>query len=190
MRLRWIDSLKRVRTQTTFEKATIFKVLRNRRRRYVLHYLKQRQETVPVGRIAEQIAAWENGTAVEAVTPEERKRIYISLLQSHLPTLDEANMVVFEENESTVRLTDDAEEIDIYVELVPKNDIEWPEYYLGLSLFSGVFLVAVWQDVAPLTQASDTVWLGFISGLFVLSSIVHHVHSKRQRLGNDGPPPE
>jgi DNA-binding transcriptional ArsR family regulator len=190
MGLRWIDSLDCVRTRNTFEKETIFQILRNRRRRYVLHYLKQRQQTVPVGRLAEQVAAWENETELEAVTPQERKRVYISLLQSHLPTLEEANMIAFEEDESTVRLTDDAEEIDIYVELVPENDIQWPEYYLGLSLFSGLFLVAVWQDVPPLTQAPDIVWLGFVLGLFVLSSVVYHVHSKRQRLGTEGPPPE
>lgn len=37
----------------------VFHVLRNRRRRYTLHYLR-REERAEIGDIAEQVAAWEN----------------------------------------------------------------------------------------------------------------------------------
>lgn len=190
MGLRWSNPLNRPRATNGFDTDTIFQVLRNRRRRYVLHFLKQREELVPIGRVAEQVAAWENEKPVESVSSAERKRVYISLLQSHLPTLEEAEMVVFDEEDSTVDLTEKAETLDIYVERVPKNDIQWPEYYLGLSLFCGLFLVAVWNDVAPLTEAPDLVWFGFVVGLFAVSSVVHHFHAKHSRLGVEGEPPE
>jgi DNA-binding transcriptional ArsR family regulator len=187
---RWVGPLDRLRTTNPYDEETVFQVLRNRRRRYVLHLLKQEEGVVPVGRVAEQVAAWENDKEVAAVTPTERKRVYISLIQSHLPTLTDANMVVFDEEASTVRLTDDAEAIDVYVELAPENDIRWPQYYLGLCAFAGAFLVAVWYDVAPLTEAPDVAWFGFVVVLFGLSSVVHHLHASQLRLGTEGPPPE
>jgi DNA-binding transcriptional ArsR family regulator len=187
---KWVGPLDRLRVRSPFAEETVFQVLRNRRRRYVLHLLKQRDGVAPVGRVAEQVAAWENDKRVEAVTPTERKRVYISLIQNHLPTLGDANMVVFDEESSTIRLTDDAEEIDVYVELIPENDIRWPHYYLGLCAFTGSFVAAVWYGVAPLTEAPDIAWFGFVVVLFVLSSVVHHLHTSRLRLGTEGPPPE
>lgn len=168
----------------------VFGVLRNKRRRYALHYLKQREGGVSVGELAEQIAAWETETPVLDVSSGDRKRVYISLLQSHLPTLAEAGMVVFDDEDSTVRLTDSAADVDIYVELVPEQDIQWSTYYLGLSVFGGVLLAAAWIGLFPLTELPSLVWLGLVVSLFVSSSVVHHVHQRRSRLGHSGAPPE
>lgn len=190
MELRRLQSLKRARAASSISEETVFHVLRNRRRRYALHYLKQRGETVSVGQLAEQVAAWENDTPVEAVSSTERKRVYISLLQSHLPTLDEAGMVDFDDSTSTVGLTEAARNVDIYVELVSKNDNRWPRYYLALAAVSAVFVVGVWSDVEPLTAVPDVVWFGLVVALFTLTASIHHVYSRRIRLGSDGPPPE
>lgn len=173
-----------------FSEETVFHVLRNRRRRYALHYLKQQSERLSVGELAEQVAAWENDTELEAVTPTERKRVYISLVQSHLHQLEDADMIHFDEDASMVWTTEKTDDLDIYVERVPRNDIQWPEYYLGLSAFTGVFLLAVRAGVYPLTELPDIAWLSFAVALFSVSAIVHHVQYRRNRLGNDGPPPE
>lgn len=173
-----------------FDEEIVFSVLRNKRRRYALHYLKQREETVSVGELAEQIAAWETETPLGDVTPDDRKRVYISLLQSHLPTLEEAGMVEFDHDTSTIHLTHAAAEVDIYVELVPEQDIQWSTYYLGVAAFCGTVLAAAWLDVFPLTELPPTAWFGFVVVLFLGSSIVHHIHQQRSRLGHAGAPPE
>lgn len=168
----------------------VFRVLRNKRRRYALHYLKQREEVVSVGELAERIAAWETDTPVAEVSTGARKRVYISLLQSHLPTLQDAGMVEFDDDRNTVQLTEAATDVDIYVELVPENDIAWPTYYLGLSVFTGAVLVFAWGGVYPLTELPPIAWFGFVVALFALSSVIHHLHQRESRLGNAGAPPE
>ena len=74
----------------------IYGLLSNERRRRTLHYLETVQETT-LGELAEHLAAVENDKPVEAVSSEERKRLYICLYQCHLPKLDEADAVEFEE---------------------------------------------------------------------------------------------
>jgi DNA-binding transcriptional ArsR family regulator len=190
MGTRWLSPLRATMSSDSLSEETLFTVLRNKRRRYALHYLKQREAVVSVGDLAEQIAAWETETPVAEITPDDRKRVYISLLQSHLPTLEEAGMVEFDEEDSTVRLTHAAKTVDIYVEFVPEQDIQWTTYYLGVAALAGVFLAAAWVGVYPFTELSPTVWFGFVVALFVVSSTAHHLYQRQNRLGNAGTPPE
>jgi DNA-binding transcriptional ArsR family regulator len=74
----------------------LFDVLANQRRRFALHLLKREgDETVTIGEMAEQIAAWENGIDMAEITGNERKRVYTALQQSHLPKMDNAGVVEF-----------------------------------------------------------------------------------------------
>jgi hypothetical protein len=169
---------------------TVFDVLRNRRRRYALHHLKQREGCVSVSDLAEQVAAWETETPLHEVTPEDRRRVYISLIQTHLPTMENARMVRFDEDATEVRLTEAAGDVDVYIERVPERDIRWSEYYLGLAAFGGCFLIAAHLEVFPLTELPDVAWLGFVTALFTLSAALHFLYQRQNRLGTEGAPPE
>lgn len=67
----------------------------------MLRYLA-RSETTTQGELAEHIAAVENDVDRSEVTSTQRKRVYISLYQSHLPKLEEAGAIDFDENRGTV----------------------------------------------------------------------------------------
>lgn len=190
MRTEWLPPLRGTVGTESLSEETLFRVLRNKRRRYALHYLKQREATVSVGELAEQIAAWETDTPVLNVSADDRKRVYISLLQSHLPELADAGMVEFDEANSTVQLTDVAADVDIYVEFVSEQDVQWSTYYLGVTALAGLFLGAAWYGVYPLTELAPIVWSGFVVALFVLSSVAHYLYQRRSRLGTAGSPPE
>lgn len=169
---------------------TVFRVLRNRRRRYALHHLKQREGAVPVSDLAEQVAAWETETSLREVDAGDRRRVYISLIQTHLPTMEEARMVQFDEDVPEVTLTEAAADVDVYVERVPERDIRWSEYYLGLAGFSGCFLLAAYLNLYPLTELPDVAWLQFVTVLFTLSAAIHFAYQRQNRLGTEGAPPE
>jgi hypothetical protein len=104
--------------------------------------------------------------------------------------MEEAGMVRFDEEATEVTLTEAATAVDVYVERVPERDIRWSEYYLGLAGFVGCFLLAAALDVYPLTELPGIAWLGFVTALFTLSAAVHFVYQRRNRLGNEGAPPE
>lgn len=65
----------------------VFGILSSRRRRGVLRFLATEASEVDHGTLAEHIAARENDKARSDITAQERKRVYISLYQSHLPKM-------------------------------------------------------------------------------------------------------
>lgn len=83
-----------------------FHLLQNGRRRAVLRYLLEHEdvEEVRLGDVTERIAAWDQGTTTGKLDPDHRQRIYVSLYQSHLPTLDEHDVVEFDRSRRTISL--------------------------------------------------------------------------------------
>lgn len=87
-------------------------VIRNPRRRAVLDALRQVEEA-ELSTLAEAVATREYGTTY---TTEERKRVYVSLYQVHIPKLDDYAVVVFEDTDSPVRRGARFEEAVDYVD--------------------------------------------------------------------------
>jgi hypothetical protein len=81
---------------------TVFNILKNRRRRYVVRYLRQHDGAAEIGDLAEHMAASEEETTVEALTSSQRKRVYVSLYQGHLPTMDDAGIIEYDKNRGTI----------------------------------------------------------------------------------------
>lgn len=71
----------------------VFEVLKSPRRRYALYYLRREGGIVELSDLTDQVAVWENDTTPSGLTSEQRKRVYISLYQTHLPKLDDAGIV-------------------------------------------------------------------------------------------------
>jgi len=169
---------------------TLYDALSDRRRRYTLHYLKQRKEPVAVRDLAAQVAAWENEKPVEALTSQERKRVYIALYQSHLSTMDDAGLVEYDADAGTVELTASMADTDLYLEVVPPESVPWSVYYAGLTLANAVVLVLAWLDVRPFSLLPDIVWGPVVLVTFGVSIFVQLYADRQMRIGDAGPPPE
>ncbi len=89
----------------------IFDVLSSSRRRYVLYYLSQHEEPVELPALAEEVAAWETESTVEELSSQERKRVYVSLYQTHIPKLEEVGLVDYDQDSGQVSLTDQSTQI-------------------------------------------------------------------------------
>lgn len=113
----------------------VFDLLSNERRRQVLRYLETTPETT-LGDLAEHIAAIENDKPEGDLTSTERKRVYICLYQSHLPAMDDAGVIDFDEHRKTVTTGGSIEHIQPYLPVDEPTSVAdpWPRYYLGLSL--------------------------------------------------------
>jgi hypothetical protein len=73
--------------------------LNNNRRRFTIRYVDENPSPVEVGNLAETIAEIERGQPMEELDAQARKRVYIALIQEHLPTLDEMDAVYFDERQ-------------------------------------------------------------------------------------------
>jgi hypothetical protein len=175
-------------TEPAIDRNDVFHVLRNRRRRYALHALKSRDEPVELGDLAEQVGAWEYDVAPRELTSQQRKRVYNSLQQTHLPELDETGLVDFERG--TAELTERAHELDVYLEVVPKRDIPWSRYYLALSAVCSALVAAVWLGAPGLEVFSGISLAAFVTVAFTVSAVAHVIAQRNARMGATTEPPE
>lgn len=171
------------------ETTEAFDILGNDRRRYALHHLMSTDEPIDIGDLAQRIAAWENGVDADDVTPTERRRVYISLYQIHLPRMESVGILDYESLNDTIHLTDRGENLRVYMEVIEGNDIPWSEFYFGLSTFSAVLLAIAWAGFPPFDVAPFFVWAFLVVGLFATASAVHVYHNKQNRIGAGGDPP-
>ncbi|MFB6108713.1 MAG: hypothetical protein ABEJ82_07715 [Haloplanus sp.] len=99
---------------------TVWDLLGNPRRQYVLYYLCNERETETVNRLAVRLARWENDAAERELTSAECDRAYTALASVHLPRLAEADVVDYDTDEKRVSLSAAArraDDLERYVEL-------------------------------------------------------------------------
>jgi hypothetical protein len=169
----------------------LFELLSNRRRRFMIHYLKQRPtERVEMGEVSTQVAAWERGVDPESLTYDQRKTVHTSLYQYHAPKLADAGVVDYDATRGTVRLTERGRDTDLYVEAVTGRDASWATYFLGLSTVAVGLSLTGWLDVGPLSAiAGGPVGIAVSVGFLVSAALFAYDSRTRLRLGADGPPP-
>lgn len=168
-----------------------FHLLSSHRRRYTLHYLKQNGGKAELSELAEQLAAWENKIDREAVSYDQRKRVYTSLQQVHLPEMDDLRVVTFDDQAGAVSLTAPAEDLDIYFEIVGQQDIPWSSFYLLLVVANVAILGVGVLGVGPLAAVPDIGWSLFVLTTFAVVSLAHvYVTVTEMSLNRQDQPPE
>jgi len=173
--------------ESDLQRDEIFDLMSNHRRRYAIHYCKQTDGPVSLSDLAEQVAAWEYEKDVAELTADERKTVYTSLQQTHLPRLDRAGVVTFENGD--VELTEQVEQLDIYLDIVPEGSIPWGMYYLGLSVIASLVIAALWADLLPTDSIPMLAYPTLLVALFAVSAAYHAVLNRRYRFENLDQPP-
>jgi hypothetical protein len=171
----------------------IYETLSNRRRRYTLHYLRQRDSKhVGLNDLATQIATWENsgGPGDARAAPDARKHVYTALQQFHLPKMEEMGIVAYDHPEATVELTEMGSDLDVYLDVVRGSDVPWSLYYVGLSAISVALVGAVAMEIYPVRLLPDIAWIVFLVSVLSISALAHLYDTRTQKLGAEGPPPE
>jgi hypothetical protein len=119
----------------------VFEIAKNERRRHALRFLRDQEGPAELGTLAERIAAVENDTTVDAISSQERKRVYVGLYQCHLPKMDDMDIVEFNQNRGLIELGPNAEQIYPYIDHDDSPSVEWPHLYLGLSVVGAALLL-------------------------------------------------
>jgi DNA-binding transcriptional ArsR family regulator len=160
----------------------VFDILSNARRRYVLYYLRQAGEPVELGELANELAAWENDTTPDNLSKQQRKRVYVSLYQTHIPKLADAEMVEYDQERGTVTLTAGAHHLEGYLgdDEETTGGIRWQRSYALLAIGGGVLYALVALD-APVFGALSPLSVGLLV-LLSLSALAagHYVYSERK----------
>jgi hypothetical protein len=165
--------------EDALDEADIHDVLRNDRRRLVIEQLRDGDGVESVADLAEYIAGVESG---ESPPPRNvRQSVYVSLHQTHLPKLDELGIVSYDDEEKVVTVADRADEVAVYMEVVPKYGISWAEYYLGVGLLGLLSLLGGAVGV-PVLATSPPRLVGALFLGVVATSAAYQLLEQRSSL--------
>lgn len=176
-------------TDPPLDQDVAFQMLSCRRRRHALQYLRQHGGAVDLRTLSRHLAAWENDVDPAAVTYQQRVRVYTALRQAHLPKLDDCGLVSFDADRSTVELTERATKLEVYLDVVPHDDIAWGTYYAGLGGLWVGFAALTVIGVPPFSALAGGLGVFLLALLVLVSGLAHVRHDRTMRSGAEGPPP-
>lgn len=165
-------------TEQELAQDAIFDVLSSPRRRYVLYYLRRHGGT-DIHDLASEVAAWEYDTDVEDLSSQQRKRVYVSLYQTHVPKMNSLGIVDYDQDSGMVQLTDRASKIDRYLTKGSNEGPAWEVAYLRLAVVSVILFALVVTDLSVFALVPDYVVAFLIMVGFGLLAIVHYVYQER-----------
>ncbi|MEF8780051.1 MAG: hypothetical protein V5A46_05180 [Haloferacaceae archaeon] len=167
----------------SLSKDEIFGTLSNARRRRLLSWLNESPDgEAKIRDLSREIAGLENGVAPEEVTYVQRKRVYTSLYQSHVPQLARRGIVEYDAPSGTVRLTEAAKTFDVYLEVVEEKELTWAEFYVLLSVLAGLVVLGVLTDAAFFSRLPAIAAAALVAIGFGAASLVQLYQTRRNRL--------
>lgn len=167
--------------QESLTQDDVFDILSNSRRRFTLYYLREAGEPVELDELARELAAWENDTTVGELTKQQRKRVYVSLYQTHIQKLSDAGIVEYDQDTGMLALANGANQIGAYLSVDEDDDarVRWQEYYIVLSAASGLLYALVAFDVALFSLVSE-LQMGIVIVLaFAALATAHYVYTRQ-----------
>jgi hypothetical protein len=136
--------------EIALSKDNLFKLLSNRRRRLAVQFLRdQPNGSLPIRELSDLIAAAENEIPVEEVTYKQRKRVHISLYQTHLSALHSNGIVDYDSRSGNVKLMPTSREFSQHIDMMAADELGWGEIWLALSAVCLAFGVATWTELLP-----------------------------------------
>lgn len=158
--------------------STVFELLSNQRRLQILKYLST-AETAEVSEIAEYIAAIENDVPRDEVQTDERKRVFISLYQTHVPRLEDHGIVTYDRDEGVVSVKNPDLILRPFREVASGTGRRWSDYYLGVAAIGGLALIVL---LASGIGVFTPVATGLIGTVLLCVTVVAVLHRREERV--------
>ncbi|RQG91239.1 hypothetical protein EA462_04410 [Natrarchaeobius halalkaliphilus] len=150
--------------------AELFDVFSNARRRHAVQYLKRKGGSCDLAPLVEQVAAWENDTPPDDVTRTQRRRVYISLYQTHLPMLEDHGIVDWDPEAHAIELLPSEEVFEPYLDRRLGSERPWHRLYVTAATVGVIAFGLGWLSIGPATnEVVPVVALGLCLVVFALS---------------------
>ncbi|WP_318571112.1 DUF7344 domain-containing protein [Salinigranum marinum] len=162
----------------------VFDLLSSPRRRYLIYYLRTEGRTVKLTELADEVAAWEYESPVEDLDKQQRKRVYVSLYQTHVPKLAEAGLIEYDPDTGEITPTYRLRDVDSYLPNGDEPEVRWELIYLLLVGVSVVLLAVATLGAAP---GEDVLIVPVGLVILLLFAVTAAVHYYVVRVANGVP---
>lgn len=139
-------------SETELTQAKLFDVFSNARRRRTVQFLNQQGGSCDLAPLVEHVAAWENDTDPDDVTRTQRRRVYISLYQTHLPMLEDHGIVDWDPEGHEIELLPNADRFEPYLGRTLESQHAWHRFYATAIALGVVAFGFSWLSIGPLTS--------------------------------------
>jgi hypothetical protein len=160
---------------------SVFEILNSSRRRQILHYLSRHGGRTELSELAEYVVAVETGIPQSEVDDDDRQRVFISLYQTHIPRLEEHDIVTYDSDSGVVDLIGEDRLLRVLQVDSASPRRPWYLYYLAWTVVGWVAILAL--NVLPSTEmAWATLAVGLLAGLIVLIAFQYFEERSETRL--------
>lgn len=157
----------------------IFDVLSSERRRFVLAYLLEGDGTATLNELARELGAREYETSPDELTDTQRRRLYVSLYQTHVPKMEHYDIVEYDADSGLVSATELARKVNRYCGPCTADGPPWTLVYLGLSTAWLVLIAASILEIGVLGAVDGTVLSLSVVLSFGLLALLHRIVQER-----------
>ncbi|WP_245626012.1 DUF7344 domain-containing protein [Haloparvum sedimenti] len=155
----------------TLPETRIHALLSNERRQATLDRLSRADDELSVSDLATFVAERESGTSPPP--RDVRESVYCSLVQTHLPTLEESGVVVHDADAQTVRLAPHAEQLRVYQEVVTSFGVTWAELYRTVGIVGLCAVLGSLVGAPGLARVDPLLWTSLALVGFAAVSVYH-----------------
>jgi hypothetical protein len=105
--------------------------------------------------------------------------VYVALYQTHLPKMDDAGIIKYDQDRGNIELAENADLLKMYLDTDVEDETEWEKRYVALSLTGGT-LAMFFQFVGLGRMPQVGLTVAFV-GAFLLVSLVHTYDARQTR---------
>lgn len=107
-----IENPTQVSEEHPVSKTILFDILSHERRRFALYCLERYQTPMALADLAAEVARLEHDTESRHHLPRnEEHEVYLDLYHSHIPRMEDANLLAYSHDDDTVSLTYDLSDL-------------------------------------------------------------------------------
>ncbi|MDS0475091.1 hypothetical protein [Natrinema sp. 1APR25-10V2] len=167
--------------------AELFDVFSNARRRRAVQYLKRQGGSCDLAPLVEQVAAWENDADPDDVTRTQRRRVYISLYQTHLPMLEDHGIVDWDPDGHEIELLPSEDQFEPYLDRRLDGERSWHRLYAGVTSVGVVAFALSSLAVGPLSTGLAPVVAAALCVLVLALAAAQHLSRRPGTTLSFGP---
>ncbi|WP_224338477.1 DUF7344 domain-containing protein [Haloprofundus halobius] len=140
----------------------LFDTLCNQRRLGIIRHLQASDGVSRLSPLVDYVAAAENGKQPDDLARAERRRVYISLYQTHLPMLEERGIVEWDRTDNVISLRPSSN-VERYLGHSTGSDRPWHVGYILTSVLGAGLLLLQALHIAPFDGLSLSWTLAVVS---------------------------